>query len=307
MEKSGSEHYAFEEIGDGIRAAIARWGGKGICNSGIVDLGDGAVVFDTSCTLPTAQELWAETQSAFGRPPSLAANSHWHLDHALGNPGFSTVPVWATRRTREIFLEMQDQMTAELTKEALDRDIRGLEEQRGSMPSESSLKDLEFTINFVRALASEATHLRLSPPDHTFETRLVLPGDHGAELVSFGSGHTEADAILFLRSEKVVFAGDLVVAGQQPSMGSSNPDHWPIVLDEIEALGPERIIPGHGPVVSLDGLGEIREYLSAIVKVAGATGVTSVPAPLRPWEGSPTFKENLKFAQDWVVAHSERK
>lgn len=306
METAESRNYVFEEVGDRIYAAISRRAGYGVCNSGLVDVGGAAVVFDTSLTPPTAKELRAEAERTLGRSPSLAANSHWHLDHSLGNQEFATVPIWGTRRTREILLEKHDQLTADLTRSALERELRELEEQRAAISSKDALEDLEFNLQIDRALLSEAGRLKLTPPDHTFETRLPLPGDRDAELVSFGSGHTEADALLFLPHEKVLFAGDLVVVGVQPSMGSGNPDHWLTVLDDVERLGAERIVPGHGPVVSADGFEEIRGYLSGVLEAAESRPGATLPSSIRRWEGSVSLKENLKFARGWVGSHRNR-
>ena len=302
-----SPHYTFVEIVDGIHAAIARPDGRGICNSGLVDLGGEALVFDTGLTPTAARDLRAASEGALGHPPSLAANSHWHLDHSLGNQEFSTVPIWGTRRTREILLEKQDQLTAELTREGLEKDIREMEGQREAMRSEGAREDLEFTIQIDRAILSEVGRLKLTPPDHTFETRLSLPGHRRAELVSFGSGHTEADAVLFLPHESVLFAGDLVVVGLQPSMGSGDPDHWLVVLDQIERLGAERIVPGHGPVVSAEGMLEIRGYLTGVLEAAATPSGARLPTALSRWEGSLSLKENLRFAREWIAAHRGRK
>ncbi len=302
METSWSEHYTFEVVGEGIHAAIARRQGNSICNSGLVDLGEAALVFDTGLTPDSAKDLSIATRKALGRPPSLVANSHWHLDHTLGNQEFATSPIWGTRRTREILLAKQDQLKAETAREVLEKDIRELESHRAEMRTDGARDDLEFILQINRALLSSAGSARFAPPDHTFETRLALPGSRGAELVSFGSGHTEADAILHLPRDRVVFAGDLVVLGVQPSLGSGDPERWLGVLDQIERLGAERIVPGHGPVTTPAGMQEIRDYVGGVLEAAGASRQATLPAALRRWESSLSLEENLKFTRGWIAA-----
>jgi len=302
-----SRHYVVEELGTGLHAAIARPDGYGVCNSGLADLGDVRVVFDTGLTPSSARDLRASAERAFGRPPSLAVNSHQHLDHSLGNSEFSRIPIWGTRRTREIILATHDEITAELKRSQLQKDIHELEARQAKAPTEDARADAGIFLQINRALLASVNDLRIVPPDHTFETRLALPGRRYAELLSFGSGHTAADALMFLPREKVVFAGDLVVVGLQPSMGSGDPEHWLVVLDEIERLGAERIVPGHGPVTTAEGLAETRAYVAGVLEAAEAPRGASLPRALRRWDGALSLQENLAFVRRWLKARRSGK
>jgi glyoxylase-like metal-dependent hydrolase (beta-lactamase superfamily II) len=303
MSSTDSRHYRFEELGEGIHAAIARPEGFAICNSGVTDLGGGGVVFDSGMTPDSARDLHHQATRLLGRPPSVAVTSHRHLDHILGNSEFAHIPIWGTRRTREILLETADQLLAEVRREQLERDIAELEGRRGEMRTDAGREDLEFILQINRAALACAGRLKVVPPDHTFETRMTLPGARAAELVSLGSGHTEADAFLFLPREKVLFAGDLVVIGVQPSMGNGDPEHWVEELDQVVRMAPERVVPGHGPVTTVDGILETRAYLSGILEAARAPPGAPLPAALRRWEGSLSLESNLAFARGWVEAH----
>lgn len=296
-------HYAVESVRDGIHAAIHQPHGYAICNSTIVDLDEGRLVFDTGLTVDSSRELRSIAEAALGRPPSLLANSHWHLDHSLGNQEFAGIPTWSTRRTREIMLEMREELARELQRVALEKSIEQLEGRRDRMPPGPPLDDLEFNLLIMRGLLSSEGRQELRPPDQTFETRLDLPGRRRARLLSFGSGHTAADAVLYLPEERVLATGDLVCLGIQPSLGSGDPVHWLAVLDQLEQLGAERIIPGHGPVSKPERIQETRDYVSGVLDAARAPTGSPLPAPIRRWEGSVSLEENLAFARGWVAAH----
>ncbi len=306
MAHLGSPHYAYVDLGDEILVAVARLDGDGICNSGLVGLGSGGIVFDTGLTTRAARDLRGAFDLHFHRPPTLVANSHRHMDHILGNGTFAGLPIWGTRRTREILLERIDSLSAELRRDQLENDIRELEAQRGEARTDSARADVDLFLQIGRALLNSAEEARIVPPDQTFESRLPLDGRAGTELRSFGSGHTEADAVLFLSRERILFTGDLALVGVQPSMGSGHPRHWLEVLDELDRLGAERIVPGHGPVAGPEAMDETRQYVAAVLEAAEAPPTRPLPGPLRPWEGSPSLRENLRFVRDWLARTDSR-
>jgi hypothetical protein len=45
------------------------------------------------------------------------------------------------------------------------------------------------------------------------------------------------------------------------------PEHWPEVLDAIEALDPKHVVPGHGTVGTRADLGFVRSYLGDLTEL----------------------------------------
>jgi cyclase len=286
-----SEHFALQKLGEGVGATIATPRGAAVSNSGIVDLGDATLVFDTTLTPRAARDLSAAAVELTGRPPALAANSHWHLDHLLGNSEFAALPIFATRRTLEILVEKQAALEGELTPDALARDLSELE--RGAPAS--SDPDRAALTSMSRWLLRDVASLRITAPSRTFEQRLRLPSERPAELISWGSGHTDSDAVLHLPDEGIVFAGDLVLANNHPSLSSGNPEHLREVLRQIERLNPEQVVPGHGPVSSVEAVEEFRQYLDAIQRVADERDDFEIPARYRSWGFEDGFEGNVRF------------
>lgn len=293
-----SVHYRFHTVEEGVTAALSRPDGGALSNSGIVDTGKGVLVFDTSLNLRAAADLVAAAVSETGRAPSMAANSHWHLDHTLGNQVFSSLPIFGTRETRRILIDREGELMAEAKPAALRKDIRKFGRLARQARTASDRRYLQSVVRLNRFLLSVAPEIRLTPPNRTFESRVVLPGSRKAELLCFGSGHTASDAILHLPREKIVFAGDLVVVGTHPNLTSGNPEHWLSVLAKIERLRPERIVPGHGPVSPPGVIRDVGDYLSSVLELAQGPEKPEIPARFRKWTEHGMFEENLKFLKE---------
>jgi cyclase len=293
----GVAQHTFEDLGDGITFGRGTSEGVAFSNTGIIDLGEATLVFDTSLTLQGGRAIFAASLEQTGRAPAIAVNSHWHLDHLLGNQVFAHLPIHATRRTIEILLETSAELGRELTREKLETDIREFEAKQRSATTDAEREEFGLALRLNRAVLAEVPEIRLTSPTSPFEGELKLPGSTSARLISFGAGHTESDAILFLPKSRVLFSGDLIVSGAHPNVGSGNPEHWLEVLDRIESLGPERIGTGHGPLGSVETIAAMRDYLSTVLALAEKSGNPEVPERFREWTGRAQFVRNVEYAR----------
>jgi cyclase len=292
-----SEHYQFESMGAGVTFGRARRGGTALSNTGIVDLGPSTLVFDTSLTLHSARDIRAASLALTHRSPSLCVNSHWHLDHILGNHEFSDQPIYASQRTIEILLEKRAELEAELSRGKLEADVRELERQRSEQSSEAGRAVYDAVLRINRMLLAETVDLRFTPPSTGFDEELRLPGEPDASLRSFGSGHTESDTVLFLAEDRILFAGDLIVAENHPNLTSGDPEHWLTVLDKIDELRPERIVTGHGPVGSVETVAMMRDYLTTLLALARGRRDPAIPARFRSWAEPDQFTGNIAYVR----------
>jgi glyoxylase-like metal-dependent hydrolase (beta-lactamase superfamily II) len=107
--------------------------------------------------------------------------------------------------------------------------------------------------------------------DITFERDydLDLGGVH-AKLTAMGPNHTVGDTIVWVESERVLFAGDLAMRAQ-PAFASphSSLRQWLASLDRLEALKPAIIVPSHGPTG--EGTGFITGYRAYLTEVRDRT------------------------------------
>lgn len=136
----------------------------------------------------------------------------------------------------------------------------------------------------------------------TFEGELVLHGSmRSARVTAFGPGHSACDTVLWLPDERVLFTGDLVVSSGNLILALGTPELWPPVLDRLEELGAEWIVPGHGALVRAEeGLGKARSYLREIFRLAdeaAAAGLTEADVdqlPVPPGWPAYWFRRNMR-------------
>jgi len=103
-------------------------------------------------------------------------------------------------------------------------------------------------------------------PDVLFESNTVLDLD-GTEvhLIPLGAVHSSSDTIVWIPSEKVLFAGDIFADCSLP-MSLEGGKKWIQVMDYIlDELQPEVIVPGHGEVYDRARAENQREYFKSLI------------------------------------------
>src|SRR4030043_996775 len=101
------------KLSEGVYACIHRFGGKSICNSGIVDNGESTIIFDSFLSPDAAEELIELVKHFELSPIKYVINSHYHNDHIRGNQSFSSeVKILSTKRTAELIKEEEPKSIA---------------------------------------------------------------------------------------------------------------------------------------------------------------------------------------------------
>jgi glyoxylase-like metal-dependent hydrolase (beta-lactamase superfamily II) len=126
---------------------------------------------------------------------------------------------------------------------------------------------------FGPAVAAELEGVELVEPGRAYEgdAHALDLGGRTVELRTWGLAHTRADQVAWLPEERVLFAGDLVEEGCFAIFPYFPPDdvdvdgeRWIRVLDELEALEPELVVPGHGAVGDASLIATARTYLTQL-------------------------------------------
>jgi glyoxylase-like metal-dependent hydrolase (beta-lactamase superfamily II) len=92
---------------------------------------------------------------------------------------------------------------------------------------------------------------RLRAPDRTFdeELELDLGGGVKARLLWYGGAHTKGDELTFVLPDRTLISGDVVQNKVVPNIygDGGTPSSWIAVLDRVEKLGAEHVLPTHSP------------------------------------------------------------
>ena len=304
-----SKNFTYHELADGVWAAIVITTGLAASNSGIVDLGDRTLIFDTTFSPASAAELRNVAESLTGRPVDYVLNSHWHQDHVFGNAAFAPeTEIYATARTSELIAEKIPTIMDEFKKHWPNQ-LKEWAESAKAAKDEAERLDYEDGVRFAQTIIDTFPQLELRLPDHTFTDKMEFKGTkRTVEFVNYGGGHTDSDAFLHLPAERIIFTGDLLATKFQPGMSSSHPQEWLKILAKIKALNPIQLMPGHGELATLADVELIEQYINALLQMAKqnqqAGGTAESAAALQPptftegWNNAEAFELNMKFLHE---------
>jgi glyoxylase-like metal-dependent hydrolase (beta-lactamase superfamily II) len=267
-------------------------------------MGDQTLIFDTFHVPEAAADLRRAAAALTGRSEvRYVVNSHWHNDHVSGNQVFPEAAILATHTTRDLMIARTG--TPQEEREGVAAGIRGREERLQVEQDPAKRQGLAYGLAEARSVLEVVESIRLVPPTITFSDRLTLSGSsRTAELVCPGGGHSESDAYLYLPAEGILFAGDLVAVQFHPFIGQP-PAAWLAILDHLQALRIERIVPGHGPLGAAADIAAMRTYITDMEALARDLVGRGVPAnalaevPVLPayadWEAANVADWNLKL------------
>lgn len=312
-----SQHFQLRKLSDGVYAAIQKPGGWAIGNAGIVDLGDHTLVFDTFLAPRAAAELRAAAETLTGRPVVTVINSHYHNEHFWGNQAFApSTDIVATNTTRVLMATNGMQAIAQHQENAAKR-LADLEQRYKATNKPAQRQQLLLCLGYYESIVATLPELQLRLPNVTFDGQMVLHGSQrSAEVFTYGAGHTPSDALLFLPSEGILFAGDLLSVQCHPYLADGDPGEISRILDNINQLKPKIIVPGHGELGDSQDVRAMAQYLTVLTETAlielayklespaqldeKIAGI-SIPQPFAGWLYANFFAANLRFLYERLM------
>jgi glyoxylase-like metal-dependent hydrolase (beta-lactamase superfamily II) len=232
----------FERVANGVYAFIGETGARTSANEGLnANLGlvvtpAGALLIDSGASFQGARQIHEAVRGVTAQPVRWVINTGGQDHRWLGNDYFRT------------------QGAELIAHAAAEADLR----ERGN----DQLQALRAVLGTKADGTVPVLPTRwLQRSDERLELGGVV-----IELKHRGGAHTPGDLLVWLPAQRVLFSGDTVYVDRLLGvLPVSRSKAWLETFGAIEALNPERIVPGHGRVCTLDqAQRETRDYLLAL-------------------------------------------
>jgi glyoxylase-like metal-dependent hydrolase (beta-lactamase superfamily II) len=214
-----------------------------ISNAAFVITPAGVVVIDALGSPALATRLLAEIRKLTQQPVTHVIVTHYHADHIYGLQTFR----------------------------AMGAKIIAHQAARVYLNSEAARLRLEASRQELAPWIDAKTELIEADQWIAGDTSLVLGGVQ-FHIKPVGPSHTPEDLAVYLPSEKVLFAGDLVFRSRIPYVGQADSRHWIAALDSLLGFETSVIVPGHGALSTetRKDMQMTRDYLLYLRKTMGA-------------------------------------
>jgi glyoxylase-like metal-dependent hydrolase (beta-lactamase superfamily II) len=295
-QRSPDEVFERVALNGGVHVLYGRGGNVGFA------VGEEAVLVVDSQFRELAPGILAQIREVTDKPIKYLVNTHHHGDHVGGNAEFRPLAVIiAHHNVRERMLATPAQILEEYPAR-LDEAKAAGEADRVSFYSDQ--------LEWARKVKVE----EIPAPVLTYGSELrVFVGGQSIHVWHTPPAHTDGDSVVYFEEAGVVHMGDLFFNEVHPRIdvgGGGSVRGYVTALDAVVARLPDdvTVVPGHGRVTDLAGLGKQRQYaldLLEAARAARAGGQTKQAfvegtelEQYASWEGESRFHANLEAAWD---------
>lgn len=256
-------------VADGSVAYLQPNGGLGEANVGVVLGDDSTLIIDTCWDHKQARRMLdAIGPHIKDRPITTVINTHSNGDHWWGN---ALMPADAQIITSKASFEaMKTETPAALG--ALQVALKAASHLPG--PAGRSARE-----GYHEFEPFEFFSVRRRYPDTTFtgQTEITV-GGRKIELLEVGPAHTPGDLMVFDHEAGVVFGGDILFIEQTPIMWEGPTQNWIKAIEAILKFSPEGIVPGHGPLTTIEQVANLHTYFEWVQSQAKSHHDAGTPA-----------------------------
>jgi glyoxylase-like metal-dependent hydrolase (beta-lactamase superfamily II) len=256
-----SEFFDLYKLSESAYGAIGKENSGMGGNAGFIDIEDYLIIIDTTANVDAAKDLKKAATQYTQKEPNFVVITHYHMDHLIGTSLFekSTQIMTSDRTLKNIQTEGRKRI-----EEIKDMNLTEVEKSLNTETDEWKRKDIENDLKFLRTVRSDNFTLR--EPKLTFKEGSVIYGKgESVQIRTFKKAHTDGDVIIYIPEERILFAGDLLFAREDPWLGSGDPEGWISVIEELMTFDFEVVVPGHGKLASKKEFSLQNKYIKEIL------------------------------------------
>lgn len=213
-----SQHVYYFQGESGVASAA----NKGfMSNAGFVVTPDGIVVYDALATPALGEAMIAAIRKVSKKPIKKVIVGHYHADHIYGLQAFKKIGAELVAHeggklyiNSDLAQQRLEQRKAELFPWVDDKTV--------VLPADTWLH-----FDGKQAYRFELGGMRF-------------------QIIDSSGAHSSEDVLLFVETDKVLFAGDIYFSGRIPFVGNADSRVWLKTLDKLLDVKPSVVIPGHG-------------------------------------------------------------
>lgn len=195
---------------------------------------EGWVVIDSLSTPELSREFYNQLLRVKNIPVKYLIITHYHPDHWYGASVFKEVGaiVIAHKNLNEFYKSPE----SKLTLEASNQRFGGIYKNVILTPA-----DIEIT-----------------------DKKEIKVGEYEITILPMTPAHTNNDIVVFVKKDKILFAGDLVYQNRIPFAGDrgASVKNWLKVLQDMKNLSPKIILGGHNQPMDIKSIDFTYAYLS---------------------------------------------
>lgn len=256
-----------EEVAAGIYAWLQGDGSWGWSNAGLISDGQRSLLVDTLYDVPLTERMLRTMRDATPAARGIEAvvNTHANGDHCYGNQVLKGTPIIASKAAAEEMAEFPPAKMAAFLKAG--RLAMKLPPPLSWIPLGKGMPRLPALGRYLNACfgAFDYQNTALVLPSQTFSGSLKHSvGQIEVELLEVGPAHTRGDVLAWVPSARVVFTGDILFHLGHPIIWAGPIHNWIRACERIIALEPEVVVPGHGPLATVDAVTKLKAYLEYV-------------------------------------------
>jgi glyoxylase-like metal-dependent hydrolase (beta-lactamase superfamily II) len=275
---------AVRKVGEGLYATISDTtkGIQTMCNGGLLVGKDAALLIEGFAS-PAGAAFQHETLRSLSKVPVLGAlDTHYHLDHSLGNSfyGANGIAIFAhgnvATRIYQSYGAMQGADKAAILA-PLEAKAKSAKTDRARKHAEEYAGTVGFIYGLVNATPLALPNLPLDP------AKLPANLDLGGltAVVETHPGHSGTDLIVRVPSQNVVYTGDLMFNNMYPVAfdDQATISGWRSTLKTFLSWNKDTIfVPGHGQICGREGVQLLSDLFDDVAAQAERMYQAGVPA-----------------------------